>query len=82
MLFKNRRKDTKNFLILQEIAHFFIIKLHKNAYFCTFNVHNNAIFNQNAIERKMTSMMLDLYVLELFHNLLYGIIVAAVAELG
>ena len=41
MLFKNRRKDTKKFSILQEIAHFFIIKLHKNAYFCYFILHNN-----------------------------------------
>lgn len=41
MLFKNRRKDTKKFSIMQVIAHFFIIKLHKNVYFCYFILHNN-----------------------------------------
>ena len=41
LLFKNRCKDTKNSPILQEIAHFFIIKLYKNAYFCYFILHNN-----------------------------------------
>ena len=41
MLFKNRRKDTIKFSKLQEIAHFFIIKLHNNVYFCYFILHNN-----------------------------------------